>query len=87
MIGNVKLIGYVQLYFKITGKNNIYYYLLDCEFIKPLHQERLDELRYITKRGYEQIEPILKVEYVTKEEYKENTKDYDTTTISWNEED
>lgn len=28
-------IGYVQLYFKVTGRYNIYYYLLDCEFGSP----------------------------------------------------
>jgi len=80
------MIGYIQLYFKIIGESNTYYYLLDCEFGSPLDQEKLDNLKQITKDGYSQIENIKEVSFITKEEYEENTKDYETTTISWNEE-
>lgn len=80
------MIGYIQLYFKIIGELNTYYYLLDCEFGSPLDQERLDNLKQITKNGYSMIEEIKEVLFITKEEYEENTKDYDITTIKWNEE-
>lgn len=80
------MIGYIQLYFKIIGEFNTYYYLLDCEFGSPLDQEKLDNLKQITKDGYSMIENIKEVLFVTKEEYEENTKDYETTTIKWNEE-
>lgn len=80
------MIGYIQLYFKIIGESNTYYYLLDCEFGSPLDEWKLEELKQITKDGYSQIENIKEVSFITKEEYEENTKNYETTTISWNEE-
>lgn len=63
------MIGYAQLYFKITGKKNIYYAQFDGDFGKPLTRYRLWCLKNTFKKSYSKHDKIYSVEFVTKEEY------------------
>lgn len=63
------LIGYVQLYFKIVGKNEIYYARFDGNFSKPLTRFRLNSMKRSMREYYERFDTICSVEFCTKTEY------------------
>lgn len=69
------MIGYVQLYFKITGKKETYYAGLDCDFSKALTRSRLWGLKRAMRRAYEKFDEIYSVEFCSKEEWEKNRSD------------
>lgn len=61
------LIGYVQLYFKITGEKEIYYAKFDGDFGKPIGRLRLLKFKKMMKRTYERYDEIYSVDFCTKD--------------------
>lgn len=79
----MKLIGYVQLYFKITGKKDIYYAKFDSDFGKPVTKKVVNLMRNRLKEAYAQYDGILSVDICTKEEYEREVIKQDATSVSW----
>ncbi len=76
------MIGYVQLYFKVVGKNDTYYASFDMDFSKPLTRLRLNGLKRSIKRAYERFDKICSVKFCSKEEWEEHHYD-DDISINW----
>lgn len=66
------MIGYVQLYFKITGEKETYYASFDGDFGKPLTRFRLWSIKRSMKKVYEKFDKISLVEFCSKEEWEQN---------------
>ena len=77
-----KIIGYVQLYFKIVGESEIYYAAFDGDFGKPLTWFRLHSIKRSMRKVYEKFDKIYSVEFCSKEEWKEN-RCGDEISFSW----
>lgn len=67
-----KIIGYVQLYFKIVGDKENYYATFDGDFGKPLTWFRLHSIKRSLRKVYEKLDKIHSVEFCSKEEWEEN---------------
>lgn len=76
------MIGYVQLYFKITGEKETHYVAFDGDFGKPITRFRLWSLKRILKRAYEKFEKIYTVEFCSKEEWEEK-RSKDEIHVDW----
>ena len=66
------MIGYVSLYFRVTGKEETYYANINCDFSKPLTEEVFSGLKESVAKAYKNLFPddeILSVDFCTKEEY------------------
>ena len=85
MVKKNKIIGYVQLYFKIVGEKETYYAAFEGDFGKPLSWLRLHSLKQTMKRTYMKIDKIYSVEFCTKKEWEENRSDCELT-YNWGEE-
>lgn len=71
MIDKNKLIGYVQLYFKVIGKKDTYYATFDGDFRKPLTRHELRSITQRVRRTYEKFDKIYSVEFCSVEEWRE----------------
>ena len=67
-----KMIGYVQLYFKVVGEIENYYAKFDGDFEKPLTRFRLFSIKSSMKRAYKKFDKIYSVDFISKEEWEEN---------------
>lgn len=77
-----KMIGYVQLYFKVVGEKEIYYAKFDGDFGKPLTRYRLFSVKRSIKSVYKEFDKIYSVDFISKEEWEENRSE-DEISISW----
>lgn len=73
-----EIIGYVQLYFRITGTTKVWHFAFDGDFANPLTREVLEDIKNSIKISYDHIEPVQYIDFCTKEEYEEATKDSKT---------
>ena len=63
------MIGYVQLYFRIVGKEKTYYAKFYGDFGAPLTRCRLRKIKKIIKAGYNKFDRVSSVSFCSKEEY------------------
>ena len=63
------MIGYVQLYFKVTGRDKTYYAAFDGDFGKPLTKHRLRNLKKSIKAVYSRFDKVSSISFCSKEEY------------------
>ena len=84
--GGFYIVGYVQLYFEIIGENNTYYATVNMDFGKALNYFRLFKIKNSIKKIHEEFyhEKIIRVNYITKEKYEENSSECkDTLKHTW----
>lgn len=63
------MIGYVQLYFKVVGKEDTYYAAFDGDFGKPLTRRRLRNIKKSIKEVYNRFDKVSSISFCSKEEY------------------
>ena len=63
------MIGYVQLYFRIVGREKTYYVEFDGDFGAPLTRRRLRKIKKIIKAGYNKFDMVTSISFCSKEEY------------------
>ena len=63
------MIGYVQLYFKVVGRDQTYYAAFDGDFGKPLTTRRLWNIKKSIKAVYNKFDKVSSVSFCSKEEY------------------
>ena len=78
------MIGYVQLYFKLTGEKDTYYAMFDGDFGKPLTRFRLYKMKKDLVRAYTHFDKIVSAEFCSKEEWEINRHPTDIT-MSWDD--
>lgn len=80
------MIGYVQLYFKISGGKGTYYVAFDGDFGKPISRFRLWSIKRSILHTYSVIDKIYSVEFCSKEEWEQNRCDNEIC-IHWDDKD
>lgn len=63
------MIGYVQLYFRVVGKEDTYYATFDGDFGKPLTRRRLWYMKRSIKAVYSKFDKVSSTSFCSKEEY------------------
>ena len=63
------MIGYVQLYFRIVGRNETYYAAFDGDFGKPLTRRRLRIIKNSIRTVYNKFDKVYSISFCSKEEY------------------
>lgn len=63
------MIGYVQLYFRIVGREKTYYAEFNGDFGVPLTRRKLRKIKKIIKAGYNKFDMVSSVSFCSKEEY------------------
>lgn len=63
------MIGYVQLYFRVVGKEETYYAAFDGDFGKPLTRRRLRNIKNSIKTVYNKFDKVSSISFCSKEEY------------------
>ena len=66
------MIGYMQLYIKIVGENDIYYAIFEGNFKKAVRKGTLAKIKKSIKKAAESFGKVYSVEFCSKEEYEEN---------------
>ncbi len=79
------MIGYLQIYYKIVGEKDVYYFAFDGDFGKPLTKYRLWNLKRSIKRFYSKFDKIRSVSYCSKEEYEKGMEEQRQIELSWGE--
>lgn len=73
------MIGYLSLYFKVTGKNETYFAEINSDFRKPIQEQFFEDMKENIKNCYAELfkdqDEILGVEYCTREEYEANEQE------------
>jgi hypothetical protein len=79
------MIGYLNVYVKVTGKKDVYYASFTGDFGKPILQEDIDAMLETFKKAYASYDEIVTAEFCTKEEYEQEIADQDTLSVDWND--
>lgn len=66
------MFGYIQVYFKIIGKEDTYYAKISTNFKKPIIEEFLTSVKNLIKEAYEKLDEIQSIDFCTKEEYEQS---------------
>lgn len=63
------MIGYVQLYFRVVGRDETYYAAFDGDFGVPLTGRRLRYMKKSIKAVYNKFDKVSSISFCSKEEY------------------
>ena len=80
------MIGYLEMYAKIVGKNDVYYASICCDFSKPITQEFIDGVSESFKQAYSIYDEVESVEFCSREEYQQSMEEQNAISTSWNDE-